>query len=151
MQYIQVLWLHQLKPDDASGLYPTIFPAKHAKLMLTTNLWPQVGLCNGAAGTVYQLVFAEGQVPPNLLICVLVDFVHYTGPPFFKDQPSCVPIPPVLAEWNSAGKHLSRQQLPLQLRYAMTIHKNQGQTLHKAVIDIGSAELAAGCTFVATS
>ncbi len=48
-------------------------------------------------------------------------------------------------------ERLSRQQLPLQLRYAITIHKCQEQTLHKAVIDIGKSELAAGCTFVALS
>ena len=33
----------------------------------------------------------------------------------------------------------------------MTIHKSQGQTLQKAVIDIGSKEYAAGCTFVVVS
>ena len=49
------------------------------------------------------------------------------------------------------GKFLSRQQLPLQLRYAMTIHKSQGQTLTEAVVDLGKAEKVAGCTFVATS
>ena len=35
--------------------------------------------------------------------------------------------------------------------YAITIHKSQGQTLNKAVIDIGDKEMAAGCTFVAVS
>jgi ATP-dependent exoDNAse (exonuclease V) alpha subunit len=33
----------------------------------------------------------------------------------------------------------------------MTIHKSQGQTLDKAIINIGSKERAAGCTFVAIS
>ncbi len=33
----------------------------------------------------------------------------------------------------------------------MTIHKSQGQTLTKAVIDLGKGERVAGCTFVATS
>ncbi len=138
-------------PDDANGLHPVIFLAAQARVMLTANLWQEVGLCNGAPGTVQQFLFHEGQAPPNLPIAVLVEFDNYTGPPFLADHPKCVPIPPMLAEWNSTGKHLSHQQLPLQLRYAMTIHKSQGQTLDKAVIDIGNAELAAGCTFVATS
>ena len=33
----------------------------------------------------------------------------------------------------------------------MTIHKSQGQTLPKAVIDLGDKEYVAGCTFVALS
>ncbi len=50
-------------------------------------------------------------------------------------------------------QHLARgwASRPLQLHYAITIHKGQGQTLEKAVIDIGKAELAGGCTFVAVS
>lgn len=35
--------------------------------------------------------------------------------------------------------------MPLQF------HKSQGQTLNKAVIDLGKREMAAGCTFVAIS
>ena len=63
-----------------------------------------------------------------------------------------MPIPPITYEWDSDSQRLSRQQLPLQVRYAITIHKSQGQTLSKAVIDIGKAELANnGCTFVAIS
>ena len=33
----------------------------------------------------------------------------------------------------------------------MTIHKSQGQTLYQVVIDLGKAERAAGCSFVALS
>ena len=44
--------------------------------------------------------------------------------------------------------NLSRKQLPLQTSCAITIHKSQGQTLQKAVIDIGKSEHAPGTTFV---
>ena len=60
-------------------------------------------------------------------------------------------IPSVTFEWHNGTHRLSRQQLPLHLSYTITIHKSQGQTLSKAVIDIGDKEMAAGCTFVAVS
>jgi len=78
---------------------------------------------------------------------VLVQFEYYTGPVFISNVPNCVPVTPMTFEWE---RH-SRQQLPLQLRYAITIHKSQGQTIPRAVIVIGKFELSAGCTFVAVS
>jgi ATP-dependent DNA helicase PIF1 len=125
--------------------------AKGAKVMLTNNLWQQVGLCNGTRGTVDNLLYAEGQKPPSLPIAIIVDFPDYSGPAFFSNKPKCIPIPPIVHEWHDGLRTLSRQQLSLRLNYAMTIHKSQGQTMTKAVIDIGNKEMAAGCTFVALS
>ena len=119
--------------------------------MLTSNLWTEVGLCNGSFGTIEQIWFGENMGPPNLPVAVLVHFPSYTGPAFLGACPKCIPVPPKVFEWMADGKHLSRQQVPLRLRYAMTIHKSQGQTLTKAVVDLGSRERVAGCTFVATS
>ena len=62
------------KPDDAGGLFPVVFLAVGARVMLTSNLWHEVGLCNGAAGTVYQILYHEGHRPPDLPIAVIVDF-----------------------------------------------------------------------------
>lgn len=130
---------------DAGDLCPVVFLAKGARVMLTANLWQQVGLCNGAAGTVYDIVYQEGHAPPYLPIAVLVQFENYSGPPIYNH---CVPI---THKWTDGAQQLSHQQLPLTARYAITIHKSQGQTLGKAVIDLGKSELAAGCTFVAIS
>ena len=47
--------------------------------------------------------------------------------------------------WNSGV------QLPLKLAWAVTIHKSQGLTLDKVVIDVGEKELSTGLTFVACS
>ena len=61
-----------LSADDMGGLEPVIYLSKGAKVMLTMNLWTDVGLCNGAIGTVLDFVYAESQQPPCLPICVLV-------------------------------------------------------------------------------
>ena len=45
----------------------------------------------------------------------------------------------------------SRTYYPLRLAYAMTIHKSQGQTMGKIVIDLGKNEQSLGITFVALS
>lgn len=119
--------------------------------MLTSNIWQQVGLCNGSAGIIKEILYQPNHTPPELPIAVLVNFNNYTGPPFLESHPKCVPIPPLMFEWDSNGHRLSRQQLPLKLRYAVTIRKSQGLTLDKAAVDIGKSELAAGCTFVALS
>ena len=138
--------------DEAGGLDSVVYISKNSKVMLTSNLWQQTGLCNGAIGTVQEILYANNHNPPSLPVSVLVDFGKYKGPPFLQDHPTWVPIPPVTFEWTSTyTRRHSRQQLPLRLAYAMTIHKSQGQTLEKAVIDIGNKECTTGLTFVALS
>lgn len=94
-------------PDEAGGLHSVVFLASGAHVMLTCNLWQEVGLCNGAAGKVYHLLYRDGQQPPDLPIAVLVDFNVYEGPPFLPDRPKCIPIPPVTFEWNTGHQTLS--------------------------------------------
>ena len=111
----------------------------------------KVGLFNGSFGTIGQLWFADNMGPPNLPIAVLVHFHSYSDPAFLDACSKCIPVPHKVFECVADGKYLSRQKMPLRLRYAMTIHKSQGQTLTKAVVDLGNGEKVAGCTFVATS
>ena len=82
-------------PDEMSGLEPVVFLAKGARLMLTMNLWTDVGLCNGATSVVMDFIYSTNQQPPNLPIAVIVKFDEYTGPSINNELPHCVPICPI--------------------------------------------------------
>ena len=53
------------------------FFAKGAKVMLTMNLWPAVGLCNGETWTVIHFIYQNNHQPPDLPIAVIVKFDNY--------------------------------------------------------------------------
>ena len=128
-----------------------MFLAKGAKIMLTMNLWPAVGLCNGATGTIVHFIYHNEQHPPDMPIAVVVKFDNYTGPSISQTFPSCVPIIPIAASTQLSNGFHERQQLPLRLAWAITIHKSQGLTLPKAWINIGKSERTPGVSYVALS
>ena len=66
--------------DEMSGLQPAVFLEKGARVMLTMNLWIDVGLCNCVTGTVLEFIFANNHQPPDLPVAVIVQFHDYTGP-----------------------------------------------------------------------
>ena len=140
-----------LDADEFSGLEPIIFIAKGATVMLTMNIWASVGLCNGANGTVVDIIYQHDHQPPLLPIAVIIEFDNYSGPLFSEDMPHCVPICPVAVTTVVGGVTHERQQVPLTLAWAITIHKSQGLTLEKAWIDIGKTEAISGITYVALS
>ncbi len=133
--------------DDAGGLEPVVCLAKGARVM-SSNLWVDLGLVNGAMGTVQAICYKTGQAPPSLPVAVTVLFDHYSGPTL---SDGTVPITPLRRSWSSSGSSCSRLQLPLKLSWAVTIHKSQGLTLDSVTVDVGKKEFCAGLTFVAIS
>ena len=134
-------------PDECGGLEAVINLCKDARIMLTSNLWIEAGLVNGAMGTVKAIAYLRGS-PPDLPQAVMVKFDHYSGPTLHDGT---IPIVPLKRTWVEGNTVMSRQQLPLKLAWAITIHKAQGLTMNKVVIDIGKREFTPGLTFVACS
>ena len=140
-----------ISAQEMLGLQPKLLLAKGARVMLTMNLWPSVGLCNGSTGSVVDIIFEPNTHPPSLPVAVIVKFDSFSGPSLTNDMPSCVPIPPITATVQTGNAVHERQQLPLTLAWALTIHKSQGMTLDKAWVDIGKKESTLGITYVAIS
>ena len=117
------------------------------------NLWSSVGLCNGATGTVVDIIYQNNHQPPDLPIAVTVEDLveNYRGPVFNENQLLCIPIYPITVTSQTGIGFHERQQLPIRLAWALTKHKSQGLTLPKAWIDIGKSERTAGVSYVAIS
>ena len=135
---------------NKSGLSKQTLLAKGCEVLITSNLWKETGLTNGARGVVKYIIYEEGTKPPMLPAMVILEVEQYTGPAFLGLD-KCVPIIPVTRTWYHGGKLCTRTMLPLNLGYAMTIHKSQGMSLGKTIINIGNREFACGLTYTAIS
>ncbi|KAL9956688.1 hypothetical protein ACROYT_G038207 [Oculina patagonica] len=125
---------HAQKADSnkAGGLLPLLYLCRDSKVMLTVNLKAAWGLYNGAVGTVVDIVYKDGcrptDDPPPLPDVVFVRFAGYKGPPYIDDDPTLVPIVPVVRSTDCACR-CKRSQVPFRLSWGTTIHKCQGLTV----------------------
>jgi hypothetical protein len=146
--------------QDAGNLSKSFPVCVGCRVMLTRNVWTEVGLFNGAQGTVYDIGWASGadplREPP---VVIMVAFDKYDGPPYVVDGSELrdmkgrlvVPILRVQQDFNLKGNTCSRMQFPLVVSYAITVHKSQSVTLSQVVCDISAAEFASGLAYVAVS
>ena len=144
-----------MSPDYFRGLKPSMFACVGAKMILTHNIGLSSGLCNGSIGKIVDIVYEEGDSTPSLPKCIIVDFPSYKGEPFFQGE-GCekwVPVYPqtLSCKTDDGKKELthSRTMFPLQLSYAMTVWKAQGQTYDvPIVVRLPKNEPAQGYTYV---
>ena len=62
-----------------------------------------------------------------------------------------IPILPRTQQWNHNGRICSRRQIPLASAFAIIIHKSQGLTLDKAVVNLDTKRIVSNLTYVALS
>lgn len=134
--------------EFAQGLARRLYLSVDSRIMLRKNLCTARGLVNGSLGTVRDIIYNVGERSPAFPYMLLVEFDGYSGP-YIQDN--LFPLLPVEATWREQSVDCSRKQFPITLAYALTIHKAQGLTLDKAIIDIGEREMAPGLTYVAFS
>jgi hypothetical protein len=100
-----------------------------ARVMLLRNLSVRHGLVNGSIGLLRSICFAAGAKPPSMPDCVFVEFDDYRGPALLDAAGRrVVPVRPIGMDGATC--------LPLQLAWAMTVHKSQGLTLGRVFIDL---------------
>ena len=128
----QIQWATE-KMDKNGSYVPELVLRVGCQVMLLTNTHAEHGLVNGSRGIIER--FCEGAEPFPLVK--------------FKNG-ECLIIQP--ATWASEEiEGFNREQIPLRLAYAVTIHKAQGATLDCALIDIGDNTFEYGQAYVALS
>jgi ATP-dependent exoDNAse (exonuclease V) alpha subunit len=115
------------KPADTyRGLETEIMVAIGARVMITNNIWTEMGLTNGAFGVVRHIIFAANVGPPNLPEAIIVEMDEPYSGPCLPGLPRHVVIAPVSISDPNCMSH-SREQFPLTLAWAITICKCQGK------------------------
>ena len=127
-------------PRNTAGLEKSLPLAVGVKVMLRNNIDVKQGLVNGAIGTVtgFQKAPHTGKITS-----IKIRFNNLSEDVAIKPVRRKVQIFP--------GAFLHREQFPLCLSYAMTVHKSQGLTLQCALIDLGKTIFAQSQAYVALS
>lgn len=129
--------------DDASmtaGLEETIIIKEGAKVMLRRNIDVSLGLVNGSIGVVQKVRWdPEDQTKPKQLVVKFANnLIHELLP--IKSKFEIIP-----------RAYVYREQFPICVAYALTIHKSQGLSLKNALMDIGTSIFSCGQAYVALS
>lgn len=126
------------KEYEMNSLLSSAQCSEHLKLkvgalvMCTANIDMENGICNGSQGIILELLGTD-KIPK-------IRFINGT----------VMTMP--LHHWQSTEfPCIAIKQYPLQLAWALTIHKIQGATLNMAQIDVGNSIFEYGQTYVAMS
>ena len=129
-----------------------------AEVTLTSNIWPEAGIHNCSKEKVLYFIYQDANGPRNgeLPKAVVVKFyeVQEDIQPLLPNIPRKFAKPVLIFDWRNYRGQKSdgifiRKQVPLMIAWDFTIHKSQGKTLYRAVINLGENEKYSGMNLVA--
>ena len=130
---------NKTKSSETAGLENQLQIGVNSRVMLRRNVNVSSGLCNGAIGTVKAIIKNEFGFITSIKI--LFD-LHDEITPLERFQ--------VQYEFKK-NVYCKRQQFPICLAWAITIHKSQGLTILFLIIDLGKSIFEAGMAYVGLS
>jgi len=169
--------LQGLDPDLTGGLHTSLLLCNGAVVMLRRNIDVARGLFNGARGRIAEILTPAAAQPQgdegparrsarqrpvvdSAPLPVYIVFDHQGVDPGgrltkeFEGLGRGILIEPLTATFDVQQRQVKRTQLPLMPAFAVTIHKAQGLTLPKAVVDCSSGRggiFAGGQAYTALS
>ena len=142
--------------DECGGLHRTVTLAVGARVMLRRNLDTADKLVNGAMGRVVEFAFqGAGESAAVVGVRVLSDNPEVGRAR--RELEGMIDHDPVLITRTTSafsvtsGRMLQRTQFALSLAWGVAVHKTQGITLDRAVLDLGPQLFEAGQAYVALS
>ena len=130
---------HKTTRKDDTTLADELELAVDARVMLISNVDVTDGLCNGVSGIIKGIEICNNQNMPTV-VYVKFDSTRIGAKTRTTEfiPPQCIPIKPRKESFQLKGKSFTthREQIPLKLAWAVTIHKVQGQTTDQAVISM---------------
>ncbi len=133
---------HKTSSKDDTTLADEIKLAVGSRVMLISNVDVSDGLCNGVSGTIKGIEFGNNQQMPTVVYVEFdssrIGMKTRTTQSIPEQYHGCIPIMPRKESFRLKGKTFTttREQIPLKLAWAVTIHKVQGQTTDRAVISM---------------
>lgn len=145
------------KTSDCAGLLTVLEIVCGSRVMLVRNIFTEHGLVNGAQGTVTSITY-DNDYTNNISGTGMPKGVYVTfddpqiGQVFKHGTQTSILIEPITTTFKGEYKtQIQRTQIPLIPCFASTVHKVQGLTLERAVLDIGDTIFGAGQAYVALS
>ena len=124
------------KSSYQTSLLSHLWIACDARVMLLKNVDVSKGMTNGCMGHVAEIIRPNENSKPT---CIKVKFDNDN-----------IGTQTIEMFQESMGKKFSRKQFPLKLAYACTVHKVQGMTMDKAVVNLKNTFLS-GQAYVSLS